>query len=73
MQEFKNKNDYSIIVFDKDGNFILKWTYVGGLYKASQYLNSRYNWSYMNVYVRRSGRFLSRYYRGNYIPNKPKS
>jgi hypothetical protein len=70
---YKNKNDYSIIVFDQDEKFLLKWTYVHGLYGAAQSLDKKYEWKYFNVYNRRSGQYIGRYYRGGYIPNKPRT
>lgn len=71
VQEFKRKNDYSVSVFGT-GGFLCKYIYVGNLYKMSLFLNEKFpSWEYMNVYARRSGRYLMRYYRGQYIPAYP--
>ena len=73
MNIFKNKNDYSIIAFDNHGNVVKSWTFVHGLYKTALDLNRLTpTWCYMNVYNRRTRSFMKRYYRNNYIPNKPK-
>lgn len=68
--EFKNKNDFTIIVFS-GSQFLGKMVYVHNLYAASLWLNSSRkfeSWTYFNVYARRSGRYLQRCYRGNFIP-----
>lgn len=71
MQEFKRKNDYSVSVFDAHG-FLAKYTYVGNLYKFSLFLDGKYpSWVYMNVYSRRSNRYLTRFYKGSFIPPFP--
>lgn len=71
---WKNKNDYSIIVFDQQNNQICKIEYCDNLYKASIWLNnSKYrDWSYFNCYNRRSQNFLKRYHKGQFIPAKPR-
>lgn len=74
MSEFQNKNDYSVIVYGANG-FLCKYTFVGNLYKFSQFLDGSDkfgNWLYFNVYVRRSGTFLRRFKRGEFIPAKPR-
>lgn len=72
MIEFKNKNDYSVIVFDEK-KMLIKYTYVHSPYLLSQYLDKNFsNWQRINVYVRRSGRFLGQYRKGGFIPHKPK-
>lgn len=71
MQEFEKRNDYSVSVFNAHG-FLAKYQYVGNLYKFSLFLNDKYpNWDYINVYARRSGRYLIRFYKGNFIPPYP--
>lgn len=48
--------------------------YVHSLYSLSQWLGTstqHKDWHYMNVYARRTGRYINRYYKGNFIPNKP--
>lgn len=71
---WKNKNDYSIIVFDSQDNQICKIEFCHNLYKASIWLNnSKYrDWSYFNAYNRRSKSFLKRYYKGQFIPAMPR-
>ena len=65
-----HKNDYTCIVF-----FAVhparskKWTYVHNLNKFSKFLNGDHpGWLYINVYERRSGKYLKRFYPGNFIP-----
>lgn len=71
VQEFKRKNDYSVSVFGT-GGFLCKYVYVGNVYKFSQFLDDKFpDWEYMNIYVRRSGRYLMRYYRASFIPAYP--
>lgn len=68
----KNKNDYSVIVFFEDGAKPKKWKFVHSLFSFSKFLDKEHpSWDYMNVYIRRSGDFLKRYKRGQYVPNKP--
>lgn len=73
MSEFKNKNDYSVSVFSGTG-FLCKSKFVQDIYKYSLWLDGTKfkDWKYINVYSRRSERFLGRYYKGNFIPGKPK-
>lgn len=67
--EFKNKNDYSVVVFTPQK--VLKYTYVHNLFNFKNFLNSSFgNWQYMNVYARRSGRFLKRFYNVDFVPPK---
>ena len=73
--EFKNRNDYSFSVFDQKNVFLYKKDYSDNIYRDCLWLSSSDNfksWFYINVYARRTGRFLARYYRNNYIPQKPK-
>jgi len=74
MVEFKNDNDYSVSVFSGT-EFLVKMSFTHSPKDAEKWLNSSYkykDWEYMNVYARRSGRFLGRFYKGNFIPYKPK-
>lgn len=74
MVEYKNKNDYSVTVFNGSG-FLAKYTFVNDIFKLVQFLNHHHdfhNWTAINVYLRRSGRFIKQYRRGDYIPPKPK-
>jgi hypothetical protein len=73
--EFRNKNDYSIVVFFQDNTNPLKMEFVHNCYASSQWLtNSKNynNWNYFNVYARRTKRFIKRFYRNNFIEAKPK-
>lgn len=66
------KNDYTVIVFGID--FLpYKMVYVHNLYKLSLWLQTSkfHNWHYMNVYNRRTGQYLTRFYKGNYIAPYP--
>jgi len=74
MAEFKNKNDYSVSVFSGTG-FLVKVQFCNDLGTLQKWLDSSYkykDWKYINVYARRSGRFLGRFYKGNFMPFKPK-
>lgn len=66
-----HKNDYSVIVFDRGNNYLCKIQYSHNLYKTSVWLSNSQNynqWHYMNVYDRRTGHFLQRIYRNDFIP-----
>ncbi len=68
--EFKNKNDFTIVIW-AGSNRLGMMVYVHSLYACSQWLSrsSMYsNWTYFNVYARRSGRYLGRCYRNAFIP-----
>lgn len=73
--EFKNKNDYSVIVFS-DLGYLCKFQYVHDVADCARWLDHSRNystWTKINVYVRRSGRFLMQYVKGrDTIPNKPR-
>lgn len=73
MSEFQNKNDYSVAIFNSSG-FLVKVQYVHNIYKLCLWLEtSKYkDWTYINIYVRRSQRFLKRHYKGNFIEQKPR-
>lgn len=63
-----HKNDYTCIVYFNIGQF-KKWTYVHNLSGFAQFLEKRHqSWVYFNVYDRRTGAYLKRFYRGNFIP-----
>jgi len=62
------KNDYSVVVFFLAGN-TKKWTFVHNLRSFANFLDkSHTSWVYMNVYSRREGKYLRRYYPANQIP-----
>jgi hypothetical protein len=63
-----HKNDYSCIVFLQDGK-PKKWNYVHNLQSFVSFLNKAHsNWKYLNVYDRRQGKYLKRFYKGNIVP-----
>lgn len=66
-----HKNDYSCIIFE-DTKLLGKSTFVHNLYKYSIWLtrSKNYsNWTYINVYDRRNGNFIKRFYRTDrFIP-----
>lgn len=64
----KHKNDYSLVVFFQDGK-PKKWQFVHNLNKFVLFLNTKHpEWKYINVYERRTGKYLKRFYPGNLIP-----
>jgi len=74
MVEFKDDNDYSVTVFGKQG-FLVKAQYVNSLGSLVLWLNKSDNyrdWTTINVYVRRSRRFLGQWRNGQFIPSKPR-
>ena len=63
-----HKNDYSAIVFFEDGK-PKKWKYVHKLDGFVKFLNQKHQgWKYLNVYDRRTGNYLKRFYPGNLVP-----
>jgi len=69
---YKNKNDYSVIIALSNGDF-KKYTFVHNLYNFSNFVNRQFpGWSALNVYNRRTGKFLIQYHPGDFIPPKPK-
>lgn len=72
--EFKNKNDYTVIVFFDDGKPPLKSEFVHNCYKMALWLNESRNystWKYFNVYARRTQRYIRRFYPNSFIEPKP--
>lgn len=64
-----NKNDYSVIVFFETEPKPKKWNYVHKLNGFSMFLNKEHStWAYMNVYERRTGKYIKRFHKGNFIP-----
>lgn len=65
-----HKNDYSVVAFFSDNTSPKRWTYVHRLYGFSQFLNKKHPaWRYINVYDRRNGNFIKRFYREQFIPD----
>lgn len=64
-----HKNDYSVIVYFPEGT-PKKWSYVHKLNSIVKFLDEKHSqWIYMNVYNRRTGLYLKRFYKGNYVPD----
>lgn len=65
----KKKNDYSVIVFLENQDKPKKWNYVHKLNGFAMFLDkSHSSWEYMNVYNRRTGEYMKRFHKGNFIP-----
>lgn len=63
-----HKNDYTCIVYFP-GEQPKKWSYVHNLWGFSQFLNQSHStWLYFNVYERRTGKYIKRFYRTNIVP-----
>ena len=64
----QHKNDYSVIVYFENTT-PKKWQFVHTLNSFSKFLDSKHSgWKYFNVYERRTGKYLKRFYPGNVIP-----
>ena len=65
-----HKNDYSIIAFFEAGA-PKKWNYVHKLNVfVLNFLNKKHQgWKYLNIYDRRTGKYLKRFYPGQFIPD----
>jgi uncharacterized GH25 family protein len=64
-----HKNDYSAIVFYPSGP-PKKWQYVHKINDFSAFLSQKHpGWKYMNIYERRTAKFLKRFYAGNPLPD----
>ncbi|MDQ8748664.1 hypothetical protein BAS06_14055 [Elizabethkingia miricola] len=73
-QIWKNKNDYSLRVFN-GGFIIVEMPFVGNCYKASIWLSESYkyrNWTHLEAYNRRSGQFVGTFSRDSFIPPFPR-
>ena len=63
-----HKNDYSAVVFF-DNTTTKKWTYVHNIDSFVQFLDKEHpSWEYLNLYERRTRKFLKRFYKGASIP-----
>ena len=63
-----HKNDYSVVVFLSSGE-VKKWAFVHKLNGFAKFLNNKHSeWLYMNIYERRGGQYLRRFYRGSSVP-----
>lgn len=64
-----HKNDYSVIAFLSTGE-AKKWNFVHNLKEFSKFLDDKHpQWLYFNVYDRREGTYLKRFYRGKFVPD----
>ena len=64
-----HKNDYSIVAFLADKTKPKSWTYVHNLQAFASFLDEKFpDWEYINVYERRTRKYLKRFYKGNSIP-----
>lgn len=64
-----HKNDYSVVAFFENEK-PKKWNFVHRLSPFSQFLTNKHkDWLYMNVYDRRTRKFLKRFNKGNIIPD----
>jgi hypothetical protein len=67
------KNDYSVIAF-YEGDKAKKWTYVHNLKKFANFLDDVHpGWKYLNVYERRTKKFLRQFKQGSEITPFPRS
>lgn len=65
----KRKNDYSVIVYLENESKPKKWSFVHKLNGFSMFLNKDHpTWEYMNVYERRTRRFLKRFKKDDFVP-----
>lgn len=65
----KKKNDYSVIVFLENESKPKKWVYVHKLNGFSMFLDQKHpTWLYMNVYERRTRKYIKRFQKGEFIP-----
>lgn len=65
----KKKNDYSVIVFLENQSKPKKWEFVHMLNGFSMFLNKEHpTWEYMNVYNRRTRKYLKRFQPNDFIP-----
>lgn len=80
MQEFKHKNDYTcIVVIKHNGTYDpalsrkMKLTYVHNIVRLAYWLRDKgIDWHHINVYARRSRRFICQVRRDHFIQPYPK-
>lgn len=67
------KTNYSVMVFHKDRNVTpLKFPFVKSIYYMHKYLQRiGYDYYYMNIYHRKTNKYLSRQYYNNFVVDKP--
>lgn len=70
--EFKNKADYSVTARLVNGTFF-KLSHVNNCFYAAQWIAQNVDeWYYINIYARRSNRFICRVYPNQFINPKPR-
>lgn len=71
-EEFKNKNDYTCSAY-MGSNKVNTMIYVHSVYAYTKYLEkNNIEWSVINIYSRRSKRFISRQYKSDFVIDRPK-
>jgi hypothetical protein len=69
---FKNKNDYSVIIFLENGK-TLKLEYVQNIYKLHLWcIEKNIIYLYFNIYNRRTRNFIIQHINGNFINPYPR-
>jgi hypothetical protein len=64
----QHKNDYTCIAYFNEQS-PKKWQFVHKLKSFADFLSSKHaTWLYFNVYERRTGKYIKRFYKGNFIP-----
>jgi hypothetical protein len=68
-----SKTNYSVMVFHKDKNIKpLKYPFVKSIFYTHKYLqNIGFDYAYMNIYHRKTQKYLGRQYSNNFIIDKP--
>ena len=65
-----HKNDYSVVAFFGKESKPKSRSYIHKLQGFVFFLNDKFpNWEYINVYERRTRKYLKRFYKGNSIPD----
>ena len=63
------KGQYSVIVFFEDDTKPKKWEYVNKLNGFALFLKTKHaTWAYFNVYDRKKGVYLKRFYKKDFVP-----
>lgn len=71
MEDFKNKNDYSVTVYHNNEKRLFT-EYVHSIYQYTHWLKRQsVQWDYILVYVRRTRAVLCYYKFGDFIDAKP--
>ena len=71
MKDLKRKNDYSCVAYQGSQ----KVGFMKYVHKITDYVSyldkEKVEWSVINVYSRRSGEFIKRFYKDDVIPARP--